>query len=1566
MFNTNPWLYYSATSNKLTNTYIQGILDICGNIILRNGGFSLPKGDLSMNGNLYVGLETTMSGNVNIQGNLVVNERVLQTLSSDPSYNTVNGYYALAKNVQPIVSKQTAYDIGQNWQNTTRGTNLSWNNGTGQYYYRDTYFTSVCWSPKYKMFCAVESLSNTTSISRSYDGINWTANQAGYPGALNARHICWSEELELFVCCGFGSTRTIMYSSTGIGGWTVYYSSNYHHNVSWIKELGIFCVFRSSSGTRILCISYHPSVWTEVQTLPYIPTTYIIWSPELNLACVFSNGIVMIATSKTLDNFTVVNTLSNCYATCGCWSSELGLFCMMSTNGIIFLSKDGYNWASTTNGVPANTWTSVCWAAEIGMFCAVANTGTNAYERVIMSRDGYNWITSSNNSSNNVVPNPWASICWAPELSRFCAVANSAQTTYGDDRIMTSNVYNGLPTSTNIKNFFYDSRNNINVRSTASGSFPNFGTVNNVGPNLISIGGSNFMWTGDYTQSGLFSNSIAIGNTIINGNISGYGMIGMGQNVFPALTSGFQNIGIGNAIATSMTTGYNNVFIGNNVATSTTSTGNTIAIGTNAGFTNATGINNTYLGAFTGANAGEYSNSTALGYGATITASNQIDLGTSNETINIVGNLIVSKTIQTTNLTVSGNAYLISGITLPGNLIVNNTTPAYNANSGSFQLKGGAGILGNVFINQNLSVAQVSTLTGNVSFNGVQNTFIGDVSMNGNLQVNNTSVFNGNVRINGNIIFAKDVSMNANLQIPNNATVGGDLSMNGNLTVGKISTFTGNVSISGFSNLRDVSMNGNLYVSGQTTLVGNVNIQGNLVVNKRVLQTLSSDPSYNSVNGYYALADNVQPIVSRQTAYDIGQNWQSAVSGVIGNSWYSVCWSSELGLFCAVAYTGTTTQRIMVSKDGLNWRNAVSDISNNNWATICWAPQLGLFCAVANTGGTNDRVMVSSDGLNWSSAGVTGVFGNQWYSICWAPELGLFCAVGITGTTANERVMLSKNGYTWSAATTGVLGNNWYGVCWAPELGLFCAVAVSGTTTGRVMVSSDGYNWRNANSGVLGNNWFSICWSPELGLFCAVARTGGTNDRVMVSSDGLNWRSAISGVLGIVWTGVCWSPEIGLFCAVANSGTTNQNVMVSSDGLNWRNANANSGVNTFLWNSICWSPELSSFCAVAESGTTNQRVMITNPNYRLPTTKTLQTLLTLLNDGNYNINIPSASSGNFPNFRTIATGPNLINIGNGNYKLVAGALRDSIAIGNTILNASITNGYGMIGIGQNVFPALTTGFQNIGIGNAISTSMTTGYNNVFIGNSVATSTNSTGNTVAIGTNAGRTNTTGINNTYLGAFTDANAGTYSNSTAIGYGAVITASNEIVLGTLTEHVRTPGNPYWYSGLSQTNKLTYTIGVDIAIAPAPSTYQNSFSNNRITIYNTYFLVVPEFAYGIYRAQLNLNINTTNRSDTYYFKIYQYAYANATTSNIISTGTTPKTPVNSLLYRAFEFLVAVAAYTNDSSIDHSCLFQYAPGTTNRAFLFTWHQTGGAGGDIDYANAGASIWSWITLYKVA
>ena len=206
------------------------------------------------------------------------------------------------------------------------------------------------------------------------------------------------------------------------------------------------------------------------------------------------------------------------------------------------------------------------------------------------------------------------------------------------------------------------------------------------------------------------------------------------------------------------------------------------------------------------------------------------------------------------------------------------------------------------------------------------------------------------------------------------------------------------------------------------------------------------------------------------------------------NYWYGIAWSPELGLFCAVAYSGTGN-RVMTSPDGINWTTRAS-AADNVWSSVAWSPELGLFAAVAATG-TGNRVMTSPDGITWTIR--TSAADNDWNSVAWSPELGLFGAVAPTG--AGNRVMTSPDGINWTLRTSAA-DNDWYAIAWSPELGLFAAVAGSGVGN-RVMTSPDGITWTLRTSAV-DNQWRSLAWSPELGLFAAVAATG-TGNRVMTS-----------------------------------------------------------------------------------------------------------------------------------------------------------------------------------------------------------------------------------------------------------------------------------------------------------------------------------------------------------------------------------------------------------------------------------------------------------------------------------
>jgi hypothetical protein len=97
---------------------------------------------------------------------------------------------------------------------------------------------------------------------------------------------------------------------------------------------------------------------------------------------------------------------------------------------------------------------------------------------------------------------------------------------------------------------------------------------------------------------------------------------------------------------------------------------------------------------------------------------------------------------------------------------------------------------------------------------------------------------------------------------------------------------------------------------------------------------------------------------------------------------------------------------------------------------------------------------------------------------------------------------------------------------------------------------------------------------------------------------------------------------------------------------------------------------------------------------------------------------------------------------------------------------------------------------NISFGANALTNNTASYNSAF--GDYALSSNYTGyHNTAVGANAGKTNTTGHYNTYVGSDADCIDANYSYSTAIGYGAKITSSNQIVLGTQNETVYFPGN-------------------------------------------------------------------------------------------------------------------------------------------------------------------------------
>ena len=112
---------------------------------------------------------------------------------------------------------------------------------------------------------------------------------------------------------------------------------------------------------------------------------------------------------------------------------------------------------------------------------------------------------------------------------------------------------------------------------------------------------------------------------------------------------------------------------------------------------------------------------------------------------------------------------------------------------------------------------------------------------------------------------------------------------------------------------------------------------------------LPADGRTYSISAYPTLARRLGRISNGLGAF-------SAKTGIVDYAWYSVCWSAELSLFVAVAYTGTGN-RVMTSPDGITW-TARTSAADNAWRAVCWSPELSLFVAVADSG-TGNRVMTA-------------------------------------------------------------------------------------------------------------------------------------------------------------------------------------------------------------------------------------------------------------------------------------------------------------------------------------------------------------------------------------------------------------------------------------------------------------------------------------------------------------------------------------------------------------------------------------------------------------------------------
>jgi hypothetical protein len=818
------------------------------------------------------------------------------------------------------------------------------------------------------------------------------------------------------------------------------------------------------------------------------------------------------------------------------WSSKAGLFCAVASSGSgnrVMTSPMGVTWTTQDTTGKDYSWSGLAWSNELSLFVAVASDGTSTAS-IMTSSDGITWTMQTAPNSNI-----WNDVCWSPELGIFVAVGSSGT----GDRVMTSS--NGTTWTAQT--------------SAADNAWTSVIWISELGL-FVAVASSG---TGNRIMTSADAVTWVLRTNPIDNDLSGIAWS-------PALRK---------------------IVVGYVAHTSTDLTVSSDGVA----WTTATNSFDQQWGAIAWApemglfvavdRGGTTSNSILYSSDAITWSRGTVQNTNALQAVAWAGDPGCFVTVATTgtgnrvNLSASAHEYAFQRYyqTFYGTTNINLDSNVFVADTGSGRLGIGTPTPSTgLDIRGNLNVGNSNYIGGNCALFTLNGTTVWsfDATTDGNLRLNsqsgNVMNFVGSGYYLANINTSSNIAYNYMCPVSHsgNVNAGGNMVIVG--SIGNITIDSNSLKIDAVSNRVGVGIANptcSLDVRG-----GNAVIYGN-VTNVYRSNIYQINSYYQPIRGTgYAINFWGVPQISNVTSSAWGV-WSAATD----DTWNSVCWASQLGLFCAVASSGTGT-RVMTSPDGVGWTTQTNSI-DNDWTSVCWAPEIPLFCAVAKTG-TLTRVMTSPDGVTWTTR--TSATDNAWESICWSSQLQLFAVVASFGP---NRIMISSNGTTWTSINAP-FANSWNSVCWAPEVGLFCAVASSGTGN-RVMTSPTGSSW-TARTNSVDNAWTSVCWAPELRLFVAVA-SSGTGDRVMTSPDGITWTTRTSAADN-GWTSVCWASELALFVAVASTTGTGNRIMTSPDGITW--TTRTSPIDND-WKSVCWSPELGVFSAVATSGTST-RTMVSN------------------------------------------------------------------------------------------------------------------------------------------------------------------------------------------------------------------------------------------------------------------------------------------------------------------------------------------------------------------------------------
>jgi len=274
----------------------------------------------------------------------------------------------------------------------------------------------------------------------------------------------------------------------------------------------------------------------------------------------------------------------------------------------------------------------------------------------------------------------------------------------------------------------------------------------------------------------------------------------------------------------------------------------------------------------------------------------------------------------------------------------------------------------------------------------------------------------------------------------------------------------------------------------------------------------------------------------------------------------SVAWSSSLGLYAAVGWSG----KIFTSPDGGTWTDRSPTTYSPSYEDVTWTGTR--FVAVGELG----EVVTSTDGLTWT----TRTSGSDIESVIW--DGVQFMAVGDQG-----KVLTSPDGDTWTYESSGDGADFLLDVAYADTLSLYAVgaqdyiytIGAGGWSAGDSITANQclGIIWGGSQFVCVGwgsggaSTWTSpdggaFTWSdPGMGsssVLMDVSWNGtsqyvavGYNGLIATSSNASTWSTETSGISDNLY-GVNWSGS--QYVAVGASGT----IVSSPDGAVWTTQNS--------------------------------------------------------------------------------------------------------------------------------------------------------------------------------------------------------------------------------------------------------------------------------------------------------------------------------------------------------------------------------------------------------------------------